>query len=33
MGRIRGGIRLPLVPLSVANEPVVLGAMNEAGLL
>jgi 4-hydroxy-tetrahydrodipicolinate synthase len=33
MGRIQGGIRLPLVPLSVANEPVVLGAMNEAGLL
>jgi 4-hydroxy-tetrahydrodipicolinate synthase len=33
MGRIQGGIRLPLVPLSAANEPVVLGAMNEAGLL
>ena len=33
MGRIEGGIRLPLVPLSPANEPVVLGAMNEAGLL
>ena len=33
MGRIQNGIRLPLVPLSVANEPVVLGAMKEAGLL
>lgn len=33
MGRIENGIRLPLVPLSVANEPVVLGAMKEAGLL
>jgi 4-hydroxy-tetrahydrodipicolinate synthase len=32
-GRIENGIRLPLVPLSVANEPVVLGAMKEAGLL
>jgi 4-hydroxy-tetrahydrodipicolinate synthase len=32
-GRIQNGIRLPLVPLSVANEPVVLGAMQEAGLL
>jgi 4-hydroxy-tetrahydrodipicolinate synthase len=32
MGRIRGGIRLPLVPLSAANEMVVLGAMKEAGL-
>jgi 4-hydroxy-tetrahydrodipicolinate synthase len=33
MGLIENGIRLPLVPLSVANEPVVLGAMKEAGLL
>ncbi|MGE5160214.1 MAG: 4-hydroxy-tetrahydrodipicolinate synthase [Betaproteobacteria bacterium] len=33
MGRIQNGIRLPLVPLSAANEPVVLGAMKEAGLL
>jgi len=33
MGRIEGGIRLPLMPLSIANEPVVLGAMKEAGLL
>jgi len=33
MDRIQNGIRLPLVPLSVANEPVVLGAMKEAGLL
>jgi 4-hydroxy-tetrahydrodipicolinate synthase len=32
-GRIENGIRLPLVPLSEANEPVVLGAMKEAGLL
>jgi 4-hydroxy-tetrahydrodipicolinate synthase len=33
MGYIENGIRLPLVPLSIANEPVVLGAMKEAGLL
>ena len=33
MGHIENGIRLPLVPLSIANEPVVLGAMKEAGLL
>ena len=33
MGHIQNGIRLPLVPLSIANEPVVLGAMKEAGLL
>jgi 4-hydroxy-tetrahydrodipicolinate synthase len=33
MGRIENGIRLPLVPLSIANEPVVLGAMKEAGLV
>jgi 4-hydroxy-tetrahydrodipicolinate synthase len=32
MGRIAGGIRLPLVPLSAASEPVVLAAMKEAGL-
>jgi 4-hydroxy-tetrahydrodipicolinate synthase len=32
MGRIRGGIRLPLVPLSAAQEAVVLGAMKDAGL-
>jgi 4-hydroxy-tetrahydrodipicolinate synthase len=33
LGRIAGGIRLPLVPLSAASEPVVLAAMKEAGLL
>lgn len=33
MGRIPGGIRLPLVPLSAANEAVVTAAMKEAGLL
>ena len=33
MGRIHGGIRLPLVPLTTANEAVVLGAMKEAGLV
>jgi 4-hydroxy-tetrahydrodipicolinate synthase len=33
LGRIQNGIRLPLVPLTVANEPVVLGAMKEAGLI
>ena len=33
MGRIQGGIRLPLVPLTAANEPIVLGAMKEAGLV
>jgi 4-hydroxy-tetrahydrodipicolinate synthase len=33
MGRIPGGIRLPLVPLSTPAESVVLGAMKEAGLL
>lgn len=32
MGWIAGGIRLPLVPLSAASEPVVLAAMKEAGL-
>ena len=33
MGRIQNGIRLTLVPLSVASEPVVLDAMKEAGLI
>jgi 4-hydroxy-tetrahydrodipicolinate synthase len=33
MGRIGKGIRLPLVPLAKANEPVVEGALKEAGLL
>jgi 4-hydroxy-tetrahydrodipicolinate synthase len=33
MGRIAGGIRLPLVPLSGDSEPFVLAAMKEAGLL
>ena len=33
MGRIPGGIRLPLTPLSVPAEPVVLAAMKDAGLL
>lgn len=33
MGRIPGGIRLPLVPLSTPNEAVVAGALREAGLL
>jgi 4-hydroxy-tetrahydrodipicolinate synthase len=32
-GRIQNGIRLPLLPLSAASEPVVLDAMKEAGLL
>jgi 4-hydroxy-tetrahydrodipicolinate synthase len=32
MGRIHGGIRLPLVPLAAAHEAAVLGAMKEAGL-
>jgi 4-hydroxy-tetrahydrodipicolinate synthase len=32
LGHIGGGIRLPLVPLSAASEPIVLGAMKEAGL-
>ncbi|MFN3566487.1 MAG: 4-hydroxy-tetrahydrodipicolinate synthase [Burkholderiaceae bacterium] len=33
MGRIGKGIRLPLVPLAEANEPVVETALKEAGLL
>jgi hypothetical protein len=33
MGRIPAGLRLPLVPLSGPNEPVVLAAMKEAGLI
>ncbi len=33
MGRIGKGIRLPLVPLSKANEAVVESALQEAGLL
>jgi 4-hydroxy-tetrahydrodipicolinate synthase len=32
MGRIPGGIRLPLLPLSTAAQPVVLAALKEAGL-
>jgi 4-hydroxy-tetrahydrodipicolinate synthase len=32
MGRIPPGIRLPLVPLSPANEAAVAAAINEAGL-
>ena len=33
MGLIPGGIRLPMTPLSMPAEPVVLAAMKEAGLL
>ena len=33
MGRIAGGIRLPLIPLSSAAQPVVLTALKEAGLV
>ncbi len=33
MGRIEGGIRLPLTPLSVPAEHVVLAAMKEVGLV
>ncbi len=33
MGRIPGGIRLPMTPLSMPAEPVVLAAMKDAGLL
>jgi 4-hydroxy-tetrahydrodipicolinate synthase len=33
MGRIEGGIRLPLVPLSRGSEAAVEAALNEAGLL
>jgi len=32
MGRIPPGIRLPLVPLSPANEAVVAAAIKESGL-
>ena len=32
MGRIAGGIRLPLVPLSTANQAVVVAALQEAGV-
>jgi len=33
LGRISGGIRLPMVPLSEANRPVVEAALRELGLL
>ncbi|MGH6623428.1 MAG: 4-hydroxy-tetrahydrodipicolinate synthase [Burkholderiaceae bacterium] len=33
MGRISGGIRLPLTPLSSAAQPIVLTALKEAGLI
>ena len=33
LGRIGGGIRLPMVPLAEANRPVVEGALRELGLL
>jgi len=33
LGRIAGGIRLPMVPLSATNQPVVFAAMQESGLL
>ena len=33
MGRIAGGIRLPLVPLSASAESTVLAAMKDAGVL
>ena len=33
LGRMPGGIRLPMVPLSSANQAVVLAAMQESGLL
>jgi len=33
MGRIAGGIRLPMVPLAEANRPVVEAALRELGLL
>ncbi|MCS7100800.1 MAG: 4-hydroxy-tetrahydrodipicolinate synthase [Burkholderiaceae bacterium] len=33
LGRIPGGIRLPLVPLSAAQQPVVEAALREVGLL
>jgi 4-hydroxy-tetrahydrodipicolinate synthase len=33
MGRIAGGIRLPLVPLSTAQQPVIEAVLKETGLL
>jgi 4-hydroxy-tetrahydrodipicolinate synthase len=33
MGRISGGIRLPMVPLSAAAQPIVEAALKEAGVL
>jgi 4-hydroxy-tetrahydrodipicolinate synthase len=33
LGRAPGGLRLPMIPLSSANQPVVLAAMQESGLL
>jgi 4-hydroxy-tetrahydrodipicolinate synthase len=32
MGRISGGLRLPMTPLSAAAEPIVLAAMKDSGL-
>jgi len=32
MGRISGGLRLPLVPLSAAGQETVIGALREAGV-
>jgi len=32
MGRIQNSIRLPLVPLSAAAQPVVVAAMRQAGV-
>jgi 4-hydroxy-tetrahydrodipicolinate synthase len=33
LGRIKGGIRLPLLPLSSGAEPVVLAALKDAGVV
>jgi dihydrodipicolinate synthase/N-acetylneuraminate lyase len=33
MGLIGGGIRLPMVPLSEAQQPVVEAALHDLGLL
>jgi 4-hydroxy-tetrahydrodipicolinate synthase len=33
MGRMPGGIRLPMTPLSAANVPVVLGVLRKSGVL
>jgi len=33
MGRCGGTIRLPLVPLSEAAQPIVEGALRECGLI